>query len=143
MPIFNILLIKEIIDKYFNKYLISNYVCYDDSFYTTLADVLNSIYSSEYYNNICQNFLNYNDQVDLNNLLNNYPLLLECQSVIFLLFKILEQINMIDNYNLKIDGVLLLDELNNNNNFYFLNEIVNDIKFNYDLENVTNTLKKM
>jgi uncharacterized protein (UPF0276 family) len=143
MPIFNILLIKEIINKYFNKYLISNYVCYDDSFYTTLADVLNSIYSSEYYNNICQNFLNYNDQVDLNNLLNNYPLLLECQSVIFLLFKILEQINMIDNYNFKIDGVLLLDELKNNNNFYFLNEIVDEIKFNYDLENVTRKFKKI
>lgn len=143
MPIFNILLIKEIINKYFNKYLISNYVCYDDSFYTTLADVLNSIYSSEYYNNICQNFLNYNDQVDLNNLLNNYPLLLECQSVIFLLFKILEQINMIDNYNFKIDGVLLLDELKNNNNFYFLNEIVDEIKFNYDLENVTKKFKKI
>lgn len=143
MHIFNILLIKEIIDKYFNKYLISNYVCYDDSFYTTLAEVVNSIYGSEYYNNICQNFLNYNDQVDLNNLLNNYPLLLECQAIIFLLFKILEQINMIDHYNLKIDGVLLLDELKNNNNFYFLNEIVDEIKFNYDLENVTKKLKKI
>ena len=143
MSIFNISLIKEIIDKYFNKYLISNYVYYDDSFYNTLAEVLNSIYSSEYYNNICQNFLNYNDQIDLNNLLNNFPSLLECQSVIFLLFKILEQINMIDYYNLKIDGILLLDELNNNNNFYFLNEIVNEIKFNYDLENVTKKLKKI
>jgi hypothetical protein len=50
---------------------------------------------------------------------------------------------MIDHYNFKIDGMLLLDELNNNNNFYFLNEIVNEIKFNYDLENVTNTLKKI
>jgi hypothetical protein len=143
MSIFNISLIKEIIDKYFNKYLISNYVYYDDSFYNTLAEILNSIYISEYYNNICQNFLNYNDQVDLNNLLNNYPLLLEYQSIIFLLFKILEQTNMIDHYNFKIDGLLLLDELNNNNNFYFLNEIVNEIKFNYDLENVTNTLKKI
>jgi hypothetical protein len=143
MSIFNILLIKEIIDKYFNKYLISNYVYYDDSFYNTLAEVLNSIYSSEYYNNICQNFLNYNDQVDLNNLLNNIPSLLECQTIIFLLFKILEQTNMIDYYNLKIDGVLLLDELNNNNNFNFLYEIVNEIKFNYDLENVTKKLKKI
>jgi len=143
MPIFNISLIKEIIDKYFNKYLISSYVYYDDSFYNTLAEVLNSIYSSEYYNNVCQNFLNYNDQVDLNNLLNNYPILLEYQSIIFLLFKILEQINMIDHYNFKIDGVLLLDELKNNNNFYFLNEIVDEIKFNYDLENVTRKFKKI
>ena len=140
---FNILLVKEIIDKYFNKYLISNYVYYNDSFYNTLAEVLNSIYSSEYYINTCQNFLNYNDQVDLNNLLNNFPLLLECQSIIFLLFKILEQINMIDHYNFKIDGILLLNELKNNNNFYFLNVIVDEIKFNYDLENVTNKLKKM
>ena len=50
---------------------------------------------------------------------------------------------MIDHYNFKIDGMLLLDELNNNNNFYFLNEIVNEIKFNYDLENVTKKLKKI
>lgn len=143
MSIFNILLVKEIIDKYFNKYLISNYVYYNDSFYTILAEVLNSIYSSEYYNNMCQSFLNYNDQVDLNNLLNNFPLLLECQSIIFLLFKILEQINMIDHYNFKIDGVLLLDELKNNNNFSFLNVIVDEIKFNYDLENITKKFKKI
>jgi hypothetical protein len=140
---FNILLLKEIIDKYFNKYLISNYVYYNDSFYSTLVEVLNSIYTSEYYNNMCQSLLNYNDQIDLNNLLNNFPLLLECQSIIFLLFKVLEQINMIDHYNVKIDGMLLLDELKNNNNFYFLNEIVDEIKFNYDLENVTNIFKKM
>jgi hypothetical protein len=50
---------------------------------------------------------------------------------------------MIDNYNFKIDGVLLLDELKNNNNFYFLNEIVDEIKFNYDLENVTRKFKKI
>jgi len=143
MSIFNISLIKEIIDKYFNKYLISNYVYYDDSFYNKLIDVLNSIYSSEYYNNQCQHFLNYNDQVDLNNLLNNYPILLECQSIIFLLFKILEQINMIDYYNFKIDGELLLNELHNNNNFYFLNEIVNEIKFSYELEDITTKFKNI
>ena len=143
MSIFNISLIKEIIDKYFNKYLISNYVYYDDSFYNKLIDVLNSIYSSEYYNNQCQHFLNYNDQVDLNNLLNNYPILLECQSIIFLLFKILEQSNMIDYYNFKIDGELLLNELHNNNNFYFLNEIVNEIKFSYELEDITTKFKNI
>jgi len=143
MSIFNMSLLKEIIDKYFNKYLISNYVYYNDSFYIILAEILNNIYDSEYYNNQCQHFLNYNDQVDLNNLLNNVPSLLECQPIIFLLFKILEQINMIDYYNFKIDGELLLNELQNNNNFYFLNEIVNQIKFTYELEEITTKFKNI
>lgn len=143
MSIFNTLLLKEIINKYFNKYLISNYIYYNDSFYIILAEILNNIYDSEYYNNQCQHFLNYNDQVDLNNLLNNVPSLLECQSIIFLLFKILEQINMIDYYNFKIDGELLLNELQNNNNFYFLNEIVNQIKFSYELEDITTKFKNI
>ena len=143
MSIFNTLLLKEIINKYFNKYLISNYIYYNDSFYIILAEILNNIYDSEYYNNQCQHFLNYNDQVDLNNLLNNVPSLLECQSIIFLLFKILEQINMIDYYNFKIDGELLLNELQNNNNFYFLNEIVNQIKFTYELEDITTKFKNI
>jgi hypothetical protein len=143
MSIFNTLLLKEIINKYFNKYLISNYIYYNDSFYIILAEILNNIYDSEYYNNQCQHFLNYNDQVDLNNLLNNVPSLLECQPIIFLLFKILEQINMIDYYNFKIDGELLLNELQNNNNFYFLNEIVNQIKFSYELEDITTKFKNI
>ena len=143
MSLFNILFIKNIIDKYFNKHLISNYIHYDDSFYITLAEVLNSIYCFEHYNNYCQIFFDYKDQIDINNLLINFPSLLEYQTIILLLFKILEQINMVDFYNFKIDSTLLLDELLNNNNFNFLNEKVSEIKYNYDLENITNKFQKL
>jgi len=50
---------------------------------------------------------------------------------------------MIDYYNFKIDGELLLNELQNNNNFYFLNEIVNQIKFTYELEEITTKFKNI
>jgi hypothetical protein len=143
MSLFNILLIKNIIDKHFNKKLISNYIHYDDSFYIILAEVLNSIYSFEYYNNYCQIFFNYKDQIDINNLLIEFPSLLEYQSIILLLFKILEQINMVDFYNFKIDDNLLLNELLNNNNFNFLNDKVGEIKYNYDLENLINKFQKL
>jgi len=143
MSLFNINIIKEIIDKYFNKNLISNYCHYDDSFYVMLAEILNNIYNIKYYNDICKNFLDYSDQINFTELSKDYLIFLEFENIILLMFKILEQINMIDYYNFTINDSTLLEELYNNNNFYFLKEITYKIKINNDINEITNKFENI
>ncbi len=123
MTLFNSILLKEIIEKYFNKQPISNYMLYNIEYYFLLSELLNSILDSEYYINNCNQFLNLTSDINFDNLLEDYPILLEYQPVILLFYKILEQTNLLYPVNINLSTVL-----ENNNNFYFLRNIIIKLK---------------
>ncbi len=123
MTIFNPILLKEIIEKYFNKQPISNYMLYNIEYYFLLSELFNTIFDSEYYINSCNQFLNLSNDIDFDNLLEDFPILLEYQPIILLFYKILEQTNLL--YPVNINLIIILE---NNNNFYFLRNIINKLK---------------
>jgi len=140
MTLFSPILIDEIIKKYFNKTYISNYEYYSFTFFVALSELLNSIYNIDYYHNNCQHFLNCSKDINFEQLLNDFPQFLEFQPIILLIYKILEQVNSIDCYNIKIDDEILIEELLINNNFIFMNDLIKQIKNNNELDTLTKTI---
>jgi hypothetical protein len=140
MTLFSPILIDEIIKKYFNKKYISNYEYYSFTFFVALSELLNSIYNIDYYHNNCQYFLNCSKDINFEQLLSDFPQFLEFQPIILLIYKILEQVNSIDCYNIKIDDEILIEELLINNNFIFMNDLIKQIKNNNELDTLTKTI---
>ncbi len=140
MTIFNPSLLREIVDNYFGKYPINNYYKYSFEFFVLLSELFNEIYYSEFYLNNCNAFLNLSCYIDFNNLLDDKPELLECQPIILLFYKILEQLNLSDP-DIVVNDLVLTNEINNNNNFTFLTKILNEIISNKCLEKINVDLK--
>jgi hypothetical protein len=143
MTIFNEIMIKNIIIKYFDKDHIKNYIYYDNSYFIFLSTLLNNIYESEYYNEKCQIFFANYYCIDIDNLLCEYPIIMNCQPIILLLYEILAQTNQLDSYNIKIDNFMLYDEIINNNTFGFLYDKINDLEFNNNLDELNDTLNNI
>jgi len=141
MSIFTPEFIIMIIEKYFNKYPIKNFKNYSKEYYSFLSQILNHIYDNEYYIRQSNIFLNLSPEINFNNLLEDYPILLEHQPIILLLYKILEQTNYVDPL-LCVNDLSLVHEILNNNNFTFLVEVTKDINTNILFNKIDSDLSK-
>ena len=130
---FNVQFIKDIIEISFNKHYVKNYDKYDSSFYFMLCEIFNRIKDSDYYNTQAQVFLNNSHYINFEKLFNKYGILLEYQPMILLLFEIFAYVSLFDCSKINIDGLFLINELYNNNNFIFLKNIVYEIENTYNL----------
>ena len=65
---------------------------------------------------------------------------MEYQPIILLLFEIIANISFFDSSLINIDGLFLLNELINNNNFIFLQNIVYEIHNNNNLSRLLENL---
>ena len=143
MTLFNKDKLINIIADYFDKKFINNFIHYNESYFILLSELLNLIYDVDYYNNQSQQFFYNNIYINYDCLFIKYPELIEFQPILLLIYEILVQTTSLDFYNLKIDDYILLNELENNNNFFFLNSVVNEYfiefninKFNKELDNI-------
>jgi len=128
MNLFNDAIIKSIIDRYFNKQYIRNYIYYDNSFYQQLASIVNEMLLIPEYHKACSIFSYNYEFIDLDNLLDNYENLLEYQIFLPFIYEVLVKIQLLDCYNFTINNEKLVEELGYYQEFNFLKDILNNIE---------------
>jgi len=143
MQIFNIFLIKEIIKNYFNCQKISNYIFYNDSFYIKLSQILNEILECPHYENHCYIFFENYKIIDMDRLLENYNIFLECQIIFPFLYEILSIMQTVDYYNISIDDKLLFELFETDQRFSFINNTIQEIKNEMDVDIITNQFRDL
>jgi hypothetical protein len=128
MNLFNDAIIKSIIDRYFNKQHIRNYIYYDNTFYQQLASIVNKMILIPEYHRACYIF-NYNFEfIDLSNLLENYKIFLDYQIFLAFIYEVLVKMQILDCYNFIVNSEKLIEELDYYPEFNFLKDILNDLR---------------
>jgi hypothetical protein len=143
MCIFNKDFIKIIIEKYFVKDNISNYVYYSDILYENLGLLLNEMIYIPEYHKYCYIFSENVKLIKFDELLEDYDILLEYQSIIMFVYEVLLKLQLLDYYNYIIDDSSLFNELIINNEFSFMTSLVNELNFNYEMNIISKQFKNI
>ena len=96
-----------------------------------------------YYNNHCLFFNQNLELINFNMLLEDNKNLFEYQSFMLLIYELLLKLQLLDCFNFSIDENVLFHEINNYPEFFFMKILVNEIKFNNDMDNLSNQFKKI
>ena len=143
MTLFNKNFIKNLIDNYFIKKEISNYIYYDDLFYDGLSEILNYMIESPDTHKNCYIFYNNFKFININELLNNNDNLLEYQIFISFIYEILNKMQLLDYSNYRITNETLYNEIYNHHEFHFIKDLILELKFNNDIIKLTNQFKNI
>lgn len=143
MNIFNKEFIKLIIEKYFIKNNISNYIYYKDSLYDNLGLLLNEMISIPEYHKHCYIFNENVKLIKFDDLLEDHDILLEYQPMIMFIYEILLKLQMLDYFNYVIDEFSLFDELIINIEFSFMRTLVNEYNFKNEMNDISKQFKNI